>query len=163
FSAIEIGAIVTGTLIGSAVLTLIVGLLAHRVTARNVLFGATALMAATGAGFALVQKFWPLLVVAFVGTLNPSAGDVSVFLPTEQALAAGTVEDLARVRLFAVYNLAGIFAGALGALVSGVPQVLARWLGWETTSVQRGGFLLYALAGLVIALLYRRLDHQSPP
>jgi MFS family permease len=62
FSAFEIGAIVTGTLIGSAVLTLIVGLLAHRVTARTVLFGATALMAATGVGFSLVQNFWPLLM-----------------------------------------------------------------------------------------------------
>src|SRR4029453_18969206 len=91
FSAIEIGAIVTGTLVGSAVLTLLVGLLGHRLTARMVLFGATGLMAATGAGFALVQDFWPLLIVAFVGTLNPSAGDVSVFLPTEQSVLATEV------------------------------------------------------------------------
>ena len=49
-------------------------------------------MAATGIGFAAVVSFWPLLVIAVMGTLNPSAGDVSVFLPTEQAYVAGEVE-----------------------------------------------------------------------
>jgi hypothetical protein len=45
-------------------------------------------MAATGLGFAGLSSFWPLLLVAFVGTLNPSAGDVSVFLPLEHARLA---------------------------------------------------------------------------
>ena len=82
-------------------------------------------MAATGMGFAAVVSFWPLLVIAVMGTLNPSAGDVSVFLPTEQAYVAGEVEAPDRPRLFAMYNLAAIFAGALGALGSGVPEVRA--------------------------------------
>jgi MFS family permease len=163
FSPFQVGAIVTGTLLGSAVLTLVFGFSSHRISLRTLLISAAVLMSITGIGFAGITWFWPLLVVAFVGTLNPSAGDVSVFLPTEQALAAGTVEDLDRVRLFATYNLAGIFAGALGALVSGAPQLLARWLGWNVTTVERSGFLLYALAGLVIALLYRRLDQQQLP
>ena len=49
-------------------------------------------MVATGIGFAREPAFVPLLVVAVVGTLNPSAGDVSVFLPTEQAVLAGAVD-----------------------------------------------------------------------
>jgi len=73
FSPARIGAIVTGTLIGSAVLTLGFGLTAHRSTLRGLLVGACLLMAATGIGFATVVWFWPLLVVAVVGTLNPSA------------------------------------------------------------------------------------------
>ena len=86
FSALQIGAIVTAMLIGSAVLTLAVGLVGHRLSARRVLFGATAIMAATGIGFAFLPNFWALFVVGFIGTLNPSAGDVSVFLPTEQSI-----------------------------------------------------------------------------
>ena len=88
-------------------------------------------MAATGIGFAAVVSFWPLVVIAVVGTLNPSAGDVSVFLPTEQAYVAGEVEAPDRPRLFAMYNLAAIFAGALGALGSGVPEVRAHRYGWR--------------------------------
>ena len=51
--------------------------------------------------FALFHSFWPLVVVAVVGTLNPSNGDVSVFLPVEQALLPQTVSDKRRTALFA--------------------------------------------------------------
>src|SRR3954452_8492551 len=78
FSPVEVGAIVTGTLLGSAALTLSFGLTSHRYTVRSLLLPATVLMGATGIGFASVTAFWPLLLIAVVGTLNPSAGDVSV-------------------------------------------------------------------------------------
>ena len=58
-------------------------------------------MTLTGIAFATVEDFWPLLLVAFVGTLNPSSGDVSVFLPLEQAQLARLVSDRDRTRLFA--------------------------------------------------------------
>lgn len=162
FSPARVGAIVTGTLIGSAVLTLTFGLTAHRTSLRALLVGACLLMVATGVGFATVVWFWPLLVVAAVGTLNPSAGDVSVFLPTEQAYVAGEVEAPDRPRLFAVYNLAAILTAAVGALVSGVPEVMAHRRGWDVTTAQRSGFVLYALAAVVILALYRHLGHEAP-
>ena len=71
-----------------------------------------------------------MMVVAVVGTLNPSAGDVSVFLPTEQAALAHTAEGAARTMAFARYNLVGSLAGAVGALASGLPALAAaRWAG----------------------------------
>src|SRR5262245_10044826 len=91
FGPVRVGAIVTGTLAGSAALTLGVGLAGFRLRRRAVLMGAAALMLATGIGFASVSAFAPLLMVAIAGTLNPSAGDVSVFLPTEQAVLAQSV------------------------------------------------------------------------
>jgi predicted MFS family arabinose efflux permease len=163
FSPARVGAIVTGTLIGSAVLTLGFGLTAHRSTLRALLVGACLLMAATGIGFATVVWFWPLLVVAVVGTLNPSAGDVSVFLPTEQAYVAGEVAAPDRPRLFAEYNLAAIFTAALGALASGLPEVLAHREGWDVTTAQRSGFVLYALLAVVILVLYRGLARATAP
>src|SRR5580704_16184222 len=91
FSAFQVGAIVTGTLLGSAALTLVVGLAPHGLHPLRLLKAAAVLMFATGLGFALTRSFWALLAVAVIGTLNPSAGDVSVFLPMEQALLAETV------------------------------------------------------------------------
>ena len=76
-------------------------------------------MAATGTGFAAVVSFWPLLVISVAGTLNPSAGDVSVFLPTEQAYVAGEVEAPDRPRLFAMYNLAAVWLGCPARSVPG--------------------------------------------
>src|SRR5262249_34655836 len=96
FSTLQVGAVATATLLGSAVLTLLVGFVAHRLSRRVLLLRAAVLMIATGLAFAFVHDFWPLLVVAFVGTLNPSTGDVSIFLPTEQALLPQTVADRQR-------------------------------------------------------------------
>ena len=70
FSAFEIGAIVTATMLGSAALTLWIGLRGSHLNARTILLGGTALMAATGFGFAAFTEFWPLLVIGFAGTMN---------------------------------------------------------------------------------------------
>jgi MFS family permease len=158
FSPLQVGAIVTGTLLGSAALTLATGLLSQHLSRRRVLLAASLLMLLTGLGFFGVTAFWPLLVVAVVGTLNPSSGDVSVFLPTEQALLPDTVSVRERTALFARYQLSGALAGALGALVSGVPVVVASQSGWSLTTAQRLGFILYALIAVAVGLLYTRLS-----
>ena len=66
FSSLAIGSIVASTLVGTALLTLWVGWVAHRHSLRKLLLAAAVLMAATGLGFAVVRDFWPLLVIAFV-------------------------------------------------------------------------------------------------
>ncbi|PYS50521.1 MAG: MFS transporter [Acidobacteria bacterium] len=165
FSAVEIGIIVTAMLVGSAVLTLAVGLVAHHLSARRVLFGATALMAATGAGFVLLDNFWALLIVGFIGTLNPSSGDVSVFLPTEQSILASEVAAKDRTALFARYSLAGTLFGAFGALLTGLPDTTARLFGWNLIENFRAGFALYGIVALGIVGLYRgmRLGRTPAP
>ncbi|HEY2862178.1 MAG TPA: MFS transporter [Casimicrobiaceae bacterium] len=156
-SPFDVGVITTGTLIGSGALTLAVGLHAYRYRYRTLLLAATALMIATGLGFATVTQFWPLLVVAFVGTLNPSSGDVSVFLPLEQAVLARIVPDGERTAVFARYSLAGALVGAAGALFAGFPELLAHTFDTSMQSAMQAMFALYALIGVASALIYRRL------
>lgn len=162
FTPVQVGAIVTGTLVGSAVLTLVFGLVANRTTLGRLLIRACVLMVLTGIGFASTTLFWPLLVVAVAGTLNPSAGDVSVFLPTEQAFLANRVDGRARTRVYAFYNLGATLAGALGALLSGLPARIAAASGWERVSVQRLGFIGYAIAAAAILVLYRSIPSREP-
>ena len=163
FSAVQIGAIVTGMLVGSAALTLLAGLASHRIRTRRVLFVATLLMGLTGAGFASLTNFWLIFFIAFVGTLNPSAGDVSVFLPVEQSILAGEAATADRIALFARYSLGGLLFGAIGALMSGLPEAAARFLGWQLVDTFRAGFILYGVLALVIAWLYRGLVHGTTP
>ena len=82
-----------------AALTLAVGLRAHSYSRRRLLQLVSLLMVVTGIGFALFEEFWLLALVGLIGTLNPSGGDVSVFLPTEQALLPATVDDRDRTEL----------------------------------------------------------------
>jgi MFS family permease len=163
FNGFQIGAVATATLLGSAFLTLIVGLVAYRLGRQLLLLRASLLMIATGIGFAFVHDFWPLLVVAFVGTLNPSSGDVSVFLPTEQALLPQTVSDRQRTALFARYSLVGSLVAAAGALTSGLPELVAHETGLTLTTTLDGMFILYALLGVVAFLLYCGLSPAIEP
>ena len=107
FSAFDVGIIATATLLGSGALTLLLGLCAHRFRTRSLLLAAAALMAATGISFVAVTAFWPLVVVAVFGTLNPSSGDVSVFLPLEHAMLAHVAPEKQRTWWFARYSLVG--------------------------------------------------------
>jgi MFS family permease len=157
-SATSIGIILFGTLFGSALVTLWAGLVAHRVGRRRLLLGSCALMLATGIGFTYVRSFWPLFVIAFIGTLNPSAGDVSLFLPLEQAALAETVTTGDLTRVFAIYNVAGALAGALGALLSGLPTLVASRLDCSMTAAQRSGFVVYSAIAVIAAFVYRSLS-----
>jgi MFS family permease len=154
FTPLEVGAIVTGTLLGSAGLTIALGLAGHRLARRSVLLAAAGLMLATGVGFASITAFWPLLVVAVLGTLNPSAADVSIFLPTEQAALAQTTSGSERTHLFAWYNVAGNFMGALGALAIAIPPLLAHAYGFDVALGERSGFVLYGVVAVAISALY---------
>ncbi len=153
----EIGVIATATLLGSGVVTLTVGLHAYRFPYRRLLLMATALMAATGLAFAAFADFWPLLIVAVVGTLNPSSGDVSVFLPLEQAVLARIVRDRERTAVFARYSLVGALVGAVGALFAGFPEALAHATGIGAKPALQAMFVLYGLLGVASGLVYRKL------
>lgn len=157
FGTLDVGILGTATLLGSALATLAVGAWGHRVPQRHLLLGAALLMLATGIAFASFSAFWPLLLVAFVGTLNPSSGDVSVFLPLEHARLAESCQGTTRTALFARYSLLGALSAALGALASAAPQGLAAALGVAQLEALRLMFLLYGLIGGAVWLLYRHL------
>ncbi|KWF27091.1 ABC transporter permease [Burkholderia diffusa] len=160
-SQLEVGLIGTTTLAGSAIATIAIGMLASRFTQRRMLTLAAALMAATGIGFASFSTLWPLVVVAFAGTLNPSSGDVSLFLPLEQSRLAQAADGDARTALFARYSLVGAVSGAVGSLAAGLPIVVASHTRITTLGAMRGMFLVYAAAGIVVCMLYRRLPRPE--
>jgi MFS family permease len=163
FDALKVGVLTAVTLAGKAALTLFVGFRAQRYGHRPLLLGATLLMIGTGMGLALETRFWPLLLVGFLGTLNPSSGDVSLFLPLEQALLAGAASDRSRTALFSAYSLTGSLVAALGALAAGVPELLAALLPVGLLRAVQAMFALYALLGLASYFLYRRLPVPVVP
>jgi MFS family permease len=154
---LEVGIVSTATMLGSALATLAVGAWGYRFAGGRLLRSAALLMAATGLGFAGLSSFWPLLVVALVGTLNPSSGDVSVFLPLEHARLAAAAQGHARTALFARYSLLGALCAALGALAAAVPDWLVRRSDFARLDAFRGMFVVYAAIGLLVFWLYRNL------
>ncbi|MGU7774873.1 MFS transporter [Burkholderia sp. MR1-5-21] len=161
FAQVHVGLISTATLMGSAIATIAVGIVAGRLPRRRMLIFAAVLMAATGIGFASLSTWWPLVVVAFVGTLNPSSGDVSLFLPLEQARLAEAASGDARTALFARYSLVGAVSAALGSLAAGLPLWLASHAGFSFLAAMRAMFVVYAATGATVCVLYGRLPRTG--
>lgn len=158
FSEVRIGVLVTLTLLGSAALTMLVGVRGHTLGRRRLLRMLSFLMIATGLGFASFTSYWLLLVVAVIGTMNPSSGDVSVFLATEQALLPDTAPDKVRTALFARYALIGSLVAAAGSLCAGVPEWIGDRAGASASTALRWTFVGYSALGLIVLLRYRRLS-----
>jgi hypothetical protein len=153
-----VGVLTTATLLGSALLTLAVGFYGSRAGVKTLLLTTSLLMLATGIGFAAVTEFWQLPLIAFVRTLNPSAGDVSVFLPREQTAWSGAIPIVTRTDLFARYNLVGSLLGAGGVLLAIVPDYVTGLPGVDRIAAFQTAFVDLGLA--VALLLVRSLLSQ---
>lgn len=158
FGSWEVGLISTATLLGTALLTLALGAWSHKLPNDKLLPLAGLIMALTGLGIASFSGWWALLIIAIFGTLNPSAGDVSIFLPLEHARIAATAAGTDRVTMFARYSLIGTFCASCGALAAAIPEKLNSFGINQLTSL-RGMFIFYGLIGGIIGLIY----HKLPP
>ncbi len=158
-SPLQVGLIATAALLGSSLLTFTVGLLGRRYDYRQLLLAAAGLMIATGVTVAMVDDYAVLLVVVFVGTINPSSGSVSMFVPLEHAVLAREVSAAERTRVFARYSLVGALAGAFGALLAAAPDLLAA-TGLDRLTAIKSMFILYALLGLAGGLAYLHIPRR---
>src|SRR5215813_36195 len=160
FGAFEVGALTTAMLLGPALMTLVIGLVAHRLKTVRLLAAATTLMVVSGIGYAFETEFWPLLIIALVGTLSPTASDVSVFAPLEQGLLSDAVIPRRRTSIFATYSLIGSVLSAVGCLFASAPEIVARTVQIHPNTAVQGMFLVYAFLGAIAFTIYRQL--KSP-
>lgn len=154
----QIGSLLTLTLLGDTVISLWLTSHADRLGRRRVLMLGALLMLFAGILFTLTRNFYLLLIAATIGVISPSGYEVGPFLPVEQASLTQLVPDRARTRLFAWYNLAGSFATALGALVSGVLAQFLQNRGFPALDSYRIVILGYAAIGLLLLALFSRLS-----
>jgi MFS family permease len=158
FNSGQIGFIASVSLLGTALLTLAIGFIAPRYDLRNLLLGGAILMACTGLAFSNVDQIAFIAIVAFVGTINPSTGDLGVLAPLEHAMLAHGAPDHERTRTFARYSLVGALSMAAGALAAAGPDFM-ELAGIGRLSAFKMMFYAYAVMGLVSVALYHRLPH----
>jgi MFS family permease len=158
FGAGEVGLLLSLTLVGDTVISLWITVNTDRIGRRRMLILGALLMSGAGLVFALTDNYWLLLVAAVIGVISPSGNEVGPFLAIEQASVSQLVAEKSRTKVFAWYNLAGSFATAAGALVTGflLPLTSYRWL-----------IGLYAGIGVLLALFFlalgREVETSSPP
>jgi MFS family permease len=152
YDAAAVGLVATASLLGTAAFTLGVGWIAPRHDLRALLIFGAGLMAATGLAFPNVEHFLLIALVAFVGTINPSGGDLGVLVPLEHAVLAKSATDERRTQVFARYSLIGALCTAAGSLAASVPDLLTA-RGAAPMAAFRWMFYAYAALGIASALL----------
>ncbi len=160
FDPFQIGLVATAALLGSAAMTLTIGFLAPRYDLRTLLLGCAFLMVVTGIAFPSSQHFVFIAAIAFIGTMNPTTGDIGIHVPLEQAALAQRASDEDRTRVFARYSLIGALSIAAGALVAGAPDLLAQF-GIGKIGALQAMFYVYGGLGLLGALSYSYLPHAK--
>lgn len=160
FDAFQVGIVATAALLGTAAATLAIGHLGARHDLRNLLLIGACVMIGSGLAFPNVEHISAVMLVAFLGTMNPSTGDLGMLVPLEHAMIARTVVDEDRTRAFANYSLIGALATAAGALAAAAPDLLGT-LGLDKIASLKLLFYLYAALGAVSVFLYAGLPHAE--
>ena len=160
YDPIRIGIVLTASLLGTAVFTLAVGFIAPRHNVRTLMQAGALLMVLTGLAFPTFQQFALIAFIAFVGTINPSTGDLGVLIPLEHATLARSVTDQERTRAFSHYSLVGALSMAFGTLAAGMPDALVHE-GIDKLDAFKLMFYAYAILGFVCIALYWRLPRSQ--
>ena len=157
-SEVNIGLLLTLTLLGDTVISLWITTHADRIGRQRMLIVGAVLMILAAVLFAATRDFYLLLLAATIGVISPSGNEVGPFLSIEQASLTQLVPDRKRTKTFAWYNLAGSFATAMGALSGGGLSQLLQGLGYMPLISYRVVVLGYGVIGLLLIGLFARLS-----
>jgi MFS family permease len=101
FSEAVIGVLLSLTLIGDAVISLIMTTSADRFGRKRMLIIGASLMLLAGVLFAFTKSLPLLLIASIIGVISPSGYEVGPFVAVEQAALSQTVSDKRRTGVFA--------------------------------------------------------------
>lgn len=155
FDGAAIGLLLTLTLAGDTVISLLLTTHADRIGRRRTLVIGALLMAVGGAAFASSDAFVVLLLAATLGVLSPSGSEVGPFLAVEQAALSEVTPGARRTGVFAWYNLTASISTATGALVTGAGVGILQASGLSDVEAYRAVLLGYAAIGIALAPLFR--------
>jgi len=157
----RIGLLLTLTLSGDTVISLILTTQADRIGRRRMLIIGSFLMAGAGLAFAFTSKFLFLVIAGTIGVVSPSGNEVGPFLSIEQAALTHVVSASKRTTAFAWYTLTGSFATAIGSLCGGLLPSLVSSGGAAIVKGYRAVVIAYAMLGIVLALAFARLSSAT--
>ena len=157
----QIGLLLTLTLAGDTVISLILTTQADRIGRRRMLIIGSFLMAGAGVTFAFTNNFLLLVIAGTIGVISPSGNEVGPFLSIEQAALSHVVSASTRTTAFAWYTLTGSIATAIGALCGGMLPSLLDLGGRAPIKGYRAVVITYAILGIALALVFARLSSAT--
>lgn len=157
-SLVQIGTLITLTLIGDTAISLWLTTQADKIGRRRMLIIGSGLIILAGVVFSTTSSFFLLLLAAIIGVISPTGNEVGPFLSIEQAALSQIISDENRTKVFAWYNLVGAFAISLGSLAGGGTVQLLQNFGLAPIESYRVVVICYALIGGLLGAIFACLS-----
>ncbi|HXK30635.1 MAG TPA: MFS transporter, partial [Candidatus Binatia bacterium] len=168
YSTVTIGLVVSTAYASGAVLTALWGFLSDRYGRKNILMLLAALTIVSNTIYVFFSHLFFILsavIIANVGAGGSGAGGQGggPMSPVEQALLAEKCTPQSRNHVFATNSFVGSSMGALGALLSGLPQYLQETWSWRPIASYKPLFLLTILFAVVLIFAYASIEEHHVP
>ncbi len=161
FSAAEVGALFSLTLLEDAFITTVAAVFANRLGMRMVLLAASAVILLGGFALAFAQVKWVLALAVIFGIVSPAGYEGGPFAPIEQAIISQSVKKDKLASAYSWYNLVGFGGAALGALLAGGCVALMK--GLPPVQAYQSIFIFNAISSFLLAILYLTMDIADAP
>jgi predicted MFS family arabinose efflux permease len=159
-SDVQVGTIFTAMLAGTALTSIVVGILGDRLGRRATYAFLLGLMGLAGTIYAFTTSLPVLIPVALTGTLSTDANESGPITSLEQAMLA-SAPSTARSRVFGRYNAIAYLAGAVGALAAGGPAAFRHLI--PTLPADQRWLLMYLPIAAACVLLAMQLTPDVEP
>lgn len=150
----------TLTLLGDVFLGLFLTLIADTFGRRRILLLGSGMMVLTGITFYLSSSYWLLLLAAVFGVVSVTGTDFGPFRSVEESILSGLVRERESADVFTWYIALGLGGSSVGGEVCGRVVSSLRERGWEEGEVYRVVFRVYAVVGVVNAVLVLGLGRE---
>lgn len=168
-STIQIGLVLSATLITDALATMLVSSFAEKIGRKKVLVISSFLIVISGLVLAFSRTPWHIVLASIFGIISPQGYEGGPFGAIEQALVSECSESEELSRTFSIYNLLGFAGAALGSLLAG-SSLFAGYTGFCSSPAFlsqhfpvhldkfSASFCTYAFIGVILLFLYARMD-----
>ena len=168
YSTVTVGLVISTAYASGAVLTALWGYMSDRYGRKNILMLLAALTIVSNVIYIFFDHL--IFIIAAVIIANVGAGGSGAggqgggpMSPVEQALLAEKCTPQNRNKVFATNSFVGSMMGALGALVSGLPQYLQEQHGWAPIPSYKPLFVLTILFSFILIYAYSRIEEHHTP
>ncbi len=157
-NSVQIGFVLTLTLVVDALCTAFVTAVSHKVGYIRILILGPLLIVISGLllGFNTTPVVVACATIIAVG--SPSGFEGGPFSAIEQTLIANSISQDYLTKIFSWYNIAGFLPAAFGSLAAGLWQAYAKQIGISDVQSYQHLLLFYAAIGIILSLLYFVLD-----
>lgn len=161
FSATEVGALFSLTLLEDAFITTLAAVFANRLGMRVVLLLASTVILIGGFVLAFAPVKWMLALAVIFGIVSPAGYEGGPFAPIEQAIISQSEKKEKLASAYSWYNLVGFGGAALGALLAGGCVALMK--GQPPVQAYQSIFIFNAVSSFLLAILYMSMDIAEAP